>query len=168
MIDTDRLVLTQPTLADLDDSVAMTGEASVMAFIGGKPLTREEAWNKVLRNIGHWAAFGYGLFTVRERAGGGFVGEIGLAHFARGFGATFDPYPEAAWIMAQAGQGKGYATEAVAAAHEWLAREHGATRTVCIIDPANLASMRVAVKLGYVAFGEVEYRGARPVMLARG
>ncbi len=168
MIDTDRLVLTRPTLADLDDSVAMTGEASVMAFIGGKPLTREEAWNKVLRNIGHWAAFGYGLFTVRERAGGGFVGEIGLAHFARGFGATFDPYPEAAWIMAQAGQGKGYATEAVAAAHEWLAREHGARRTVCIIDPANLASMRVAVKLGYVAFGEVEYRGARPVMLARG
>ncbi|WP_375421626.1 GNAT family N-acetyltransferase [uncultured Sphingomonas sp.] len=168
MIETDRLVLSRPTLADLDDSVAMTGEASVMAFIGGKPLTREEAWNKLLRNIGHWDAFGYGLFTVRERAGGRFVGEIGLAHFARGFGAAFDPFPEGAWILARAGHGNGYASEAVAAAHDWMARTHGATRTVCIIDPANTASMRVAVKLGYVPFGEVEYRGGRPVMLGRG
>ena len=168
MIETDRLVLSRPTLADLDDSVAMTGEASVMAFIGGKPLTREEAWNKLLRNIGHWDAFGYGLFTVRERAGGGFVGEIGLAHFARGFGAAFDPFPEGAWILARAGHGNGYASEAVTAAHDWMARTHGATRTVCIIDPANTASMRVAVKLGYVPFGEVEYRGGRPVMLGRG
>ena len=168
MIETDRLVLSRPTLADLDDSVAMTGEAAVMAFIGGKPLTREEAWNKLLRNIGHWDAFGYGLFTVRERAGGGFVGEIGLAHFARGFGATFDPFPEGAWILARAGHGHGYASEAVTAAHDWMARTHDAARTVCIIDPANTASMRVAVKLGYVPFGEVEYRGGRPVMLGRG
>ncbi|HEX8419107.1 MAG TPA: GNAT family N-acetyltransferase [Sphingomonas sp.] len=168
MIETDRLVLSRPTLADLDDSVAMTGEAAVMAFIGGKPLTREEAWNKLLRNIGHWDAFDYGLFTVRERVGGNFVGEIGLAHFARGFGDAFDPFPEGAWILARAGHGHGYASEAVTAAHDWMARTHDAARTVCIIDPANTASMRVAVKLGYVPFGEVEYRGGRPVMLGRG
>lgn len=168
MIATDRLVLTIPTLADFAESVVMTGDAAVMAFLGGKPLTREEAWNKLLRRIGHWQAFGYGQFTVRAQAGGTFVGEVGLAHFARGFGDAFDPYPEAAWILAQTAHGKGYATEAVAAAHDWMARTHGATRTVCIIDPDNHASMRVAVKLGYAAFGEVDYRGARPVMLARG
>ena len=168
MIETDRLILTPPTLADLDESVAMTGDETVMAFLGGKPLTREEVWNKVLRNIGHWDAFGYGLFTVRERVGGAFLGEVGLAHFARGFGEAFDPFPEAAWIFARSSHGRGYATEAVVSAHEWMARSHGATRTVCIIDPGNAASMRVAMKLGYAPFGEVEYRGARPVMLGRG
>lgn len=74
MIDTDRLTLNKPTLADFDDSYAMSSDAAVAAFIGGKPASREDAWSKLLRNIGHWASFGYGIFTVREKAGGTFVG----------------------------------------------------------------------------------------------
>ena len=112
-IETERLTLARPTLADFEDSQAMLRDAGVMAFIGGKPLSREDAWNKLLRNIGHWTAFGYGIFTVREKDGGRFVGEVGIAHFARGFGPAFDLFPEAAWILAAQGHGKGYATEAV-------------------------------------------------------
>jgi RimJ/RimL family protein N-acetyltransferase len=167
VIETERLLLTRPTLADFDDSHAMLSDADVMALIGGKPVSREDAWNKLLRNIGHWTAFGYGIFTVREKAGGRFVGEVGIAHFARGFGPTFDPFSEAAWILAAQGHGKGYATEAVQAAHRWMAEVHGAERTVCLIHPDNQPSRRVAEKLGYRRFGEVRYRDAPGILFER-
>ena len=95
------------------------------------------------------------------------MGEVGLAHFARGLGETFDPFPEAAWVLATGGHGKGYATEAVVAAHDWIARTQRPARTVCIVHPDNAASLRVAMKLGYVSFGEAEYRGASPTMFER-
>lgn len=95
MIDTERLTLTKPSLVDFNESYAMSSDAAVAEFIGGKPATKEDAWNKLLRNIGHWTTFGYGIFTVREKVGGGFVGEVGLAHFSRGLGEAFDPFPEA-------------------------------------------------------------------------
>ncbi|MBB3909434.1 GNAT family N-acetyltransferase [Sphingomonas desiccabilis] len=168
VIETERLLLARPTLADFEDSCAMLSDASVMAFIGGKPLGREDAWNKLLRNIGHWAAFGHGIFTVRAKDGGRFLGEVGIGHFARGFGASFDPFPEAAWILVSAAHGRGYATEAVQAAHAWMAEVHKAKRTVCLIHPDNLPSVRVAEKLGYRRFGEVRYRDAPGILFERG
>jgi RimJ/RimL family protein N-acetyltransferase len=167
VIETERLLLARPTLADFEDSNAMLSDADVMALIGGKPVSREDAWNKLLRNIGHWTAFGYGIFTVREKDGGRFVGEVGIAHFARGFGEAFDPFPEGAWILAGQGHGKGYATEAVQAAHAWMAEVHGTERTVCLIHPDNQPSRRVAEKLGYRRFGEVRYRDAPGILFER-
>jgi RimJ/RimL family protein N-acetyltransferase len=167
MIETGRLTLTEPTLTDFDESYAMGSDAAVTEFIGGTPASREDAWNKLLRNIGHWKTFGFGIFTVRKKENDGFLGEIGLAHFARGLGEYFDPFPEAAWVLATRGHGKGYATEAVSAVHDWMTRTHRPARTVCIIHPDNAASLRVAAKLGYVSFGEAQYRGASPVMFER-
>jgi RimJ/RimL family protein N-acetyltransferase len=167
MIATERLVLARPVLADFADSYAMHGDAAVMAHISGRASTREEAWTKLLRNIGHWDVFGYGIFTVRERSGAGFVGEVGLAHFARDLGAAFDPYPEGAWVVASHGQGRGFATEALLAAHDWMTATHRPARTVCTIHPDNAASLRVAAKLGYVRFGEAQYRGAASIMFER-
>lgn len=171
MIETDRLVLTPPAVVDYADYRAMLTDAEVMRYIGAAVATPEEAWNKLLRAVGHWTAFGYGLFTVRERATGAYVGEVGLAHFARGLGERFDPFPEAAWVLARAGHGRGYATEAARIAHDWLLAQspviRGTGRTVALIHPDNAASLRIAAKLGYHPFGETAYRGAMPLMLER-
>lgn len=167
MIETERLILARPTLADFEDSYAMNSDPGLAEFIGGKPASREDAWNKLLRNIGHWASYRYGMCTVREKAGGAFVGEVGLAHFSRDFGEAFDPFPEAAWVLARAAHGKGYATEGAAAMHSWMLQSQNPLRTVCIIHPDNRASIRVAERLGYVGFGAVDYRGARLTMLQR-
>jgi len=168
MIETPRLLLAQPTLADFDESYAIGSDEAVVRYIGGKPASREDAWTKLLRNIGHWSAFGFGIFTVREREGGAHVGEVGFAFFARGFGERFDRFPEAAWVLAPASQGKGYASEAVIATHAWMDNAHQPARTVCIIHPDNAESMRIAGKRGYRAVGEVSYRGAAPRILERG
>jgi RimJ/RimL family protein N-acetyltransferase len=167
MIDTSRLTLSKPILADFDDSYAMGSDPAVVEYIGGKPASREDTWTKLLRNIGHWTSFGYGIFTVREKNGGRFIGEVGLAHFARGLGESFDPFPEAAWVLTRSAHGKGYATEAIVAAHAWMDQTYGFQRSVCIVHPDNGGSVRVAEKLGYAGFGETEYRGARPIMFER-
>ena len=93
MIVTERLVLTPSAISDFDDCNAMRTDPAVMHFIGGVA-SGEDTWIRLLRNVGHWTAFGYGLFTIREKDGGRFVGEGGLAHFRRGLGSDFDDFPE--------------------------------------------------------------------------
>lgn len=157
MIETERLLLRRPERADHDAIHAMRSDAGVVRFIGGKPLTREEAWHRLTRSAGNWALLGYGMFVVVEKASGLFMGEIGLMQAHRDLGPDFDPYPEAGWVLARAAQGKGYATEAGHAAHAWFDRQFGAQRSVCIIDPDNGASLGVAAKLGYSPFGSTVY-----------
>jgi RimJ/RimL family protein N-acetyltransferase len=163
VIETARLRLRRHRLSDLEARIAITGDAHFMRFVGGV-YDRQENWSRLLRYIGHWATLGYGLLAVEERAAGHYIGDVGLARFERGLGADFDAAPEAGWMIAQTASGLGYATEGVAAAIDWHERTFGPQRFVCMIDPANHASLRVAAKLGFVPFREALNRG-HPVLL---
>jgi len=57
--------------------------------------------------------------------------------------------PEVGWAFKPAYFGRGYATEAVRAALVWSDANLADARIVCIISPANLASIRVAEKCGF-------------------
>ncbi|WP_369931249.1 GNAT family N-acetyltransferase [Xanthomonas sp. NCPPB 2632] len=103
------------------------------------------------------------MFAIRSKATGEYVGETGTAHFERDLGTDFDPYPESAWLLGASSHGKGYATEAAEAALRWFLRMKGPQRTVCIIDPQNVGSLRVAEKLGYLPIDERDYR-EKPVI----
>ena len=168
MIDTPRLLLRPYALTDFDAIHALRSDAETMRFIGGKALTREESWQRLMRAAGHWALLGFGFFVVVEKAGGRVIGEAGLMRAERGLGEQFDPYPEAGWLLSPQGRGHGYAQEAMRAALAWFAESHGPSRSVCIIDPANAASLRLAQKLGYKAFGTTHYKDSEVTMLERG
>lgn len=167
MIETERLILGRPSVADFDESYAISSDVDLARYVGAKPATRGAAWNMLMRNIGHWSVFDFGIFTVRLKADGDYIGEVGLAYFSRGLGPSFDPFPEAAWVLAQRAHGRGYATEALIAVHKWMEVEHQTPRTVCMIQGDNLPSMRLAAKLGYTSFGETEHAGASSTMLER-
>lgn len=167
MIETPNLLLRPHQLADFEPWFAMYSDDTLFRFIGAPHLSREDAWNRLLRYAGHWSLLGYGLFAVLDRASGAFLGEVGLADFHRGLGEQFDPFPEAAWIMARAAHGRGLALEAVTAAHDWIDRTLAPPRTVCIINPDNAASLRLADRLGYREFDRALYREKICVMLAR-
>jgi RimJ/RimL family protein N-acetyltransferase len=53
------------------------------------------------------------------------------------------------------------------AALDWADAHLNEARTVCIIDPGNAGSIRVAGKLGYAFEREAEYRGAPIGVYAR-
>jgi len=163
VIETARLRLRRHRLSDLEARIAITDDPDFMRFVGGV-YDRQENWSRLLRYIGHWATLGYGLLAVEERATGRYIGDVGLARFERDLGADFDSYPEAGWMIAETASGLGYATEGVAAAIDWHERTFGRQRQVCMIDPANHASLRVAAKLGFVPVRETLNRG-HPVLL---
>jgi RimJ/RimL family protein N-acetyltransferase len=48
--------------------------------------------------------------------------------------------------------GKGYATESVRAALSWADAHIPQPRTVCLVNPQNLASLRVVKRCGYEPF----------------
>ena len=167
MIETSRLRLRPHRLEDFEAWYAMFSDPELFRFIAAPQLSREDGWNRLLRYAGHWSLLGYGMFAVFDRASGAFVGDVGLADFHRSLGERFDDIPEASWIMARTAQGRGLATEAVAACHDWIDRVHAPTRTVCLINPDNAASLRIADRFGYRAFGSCVYKGAACAMLER-
>lgn len=148
-IETPRLILRGHRRDDLGDSLAMWSHPDVTRYIGGRPSTEEEAWSRLLRYVGHWQVVGYGYWLVAEKASGRFVGEVGFADFKREMTPSLEGAPEAGWALAPWAHGRGYATEALAAATTWLDARLGKVRTVCMIDPGNVASLRVASKAQY-------------------
>lgn len=166
MLETSRLHLRPHRLSDLDAISAIYGDAAVMRHIGGQPLSREDVWHRLLRYHGHWSLLGFGLWALVERATGRVIGDAGFANFHRGLGPDFDSVPEAAWILAAAAHGRGYASEAMSAALAWRDAP-GKARSVCMIMPGNAASLRLAARLGYRVFAEAAYRGVPTILLER-
>lgn len=127
------------------------------------PMHPSDAWTRLLKHYGHWDAFGYGPF-LGFNAAGTLVIEAGYEDFRRGVGPHFDGVPEGMWKVDLAAQGKGYATEVMAAITQWFDTAHKPPRTVCMIDPANEASIRVANRLGFTEFAQTSFRDS-PVNL---
>lgn len=170
-LDTARLTLRGHAPADLADCVAMWADPRTTRHIGGRPFTEEEVWARVLRYAGLWALLGFGYWVVRERGSGRFVGEVGLADFRRAVTPPLDA-PEAGWVLAAEAHGRGFATEAVAAALAWADAQSthprlAAGRTVCMIAPDNTASLRVAEKCGFAPAASATYGGQAALVLER-
>jgi RimJ/RimL family protein N-acetyltransferase len=124
-------------------------------------------WSKLLRYAGHWAWLGFGYWAVEEKASGRFVGDVGFADFKREIEPSLEGMPELGWVLAPWSHGRGYATEAAQAALGWSDAHFGTARTVCIVAPEHLASLRVAEKCGFREVQRMTYKGEPTVLLAR-
>ena len=158
-IDTERLLLRPHKVGDFEALRAMLADPVVTRHIATTRPSDEEVWNRLLRYIGHWRAFDFGIFAVIERETGRYIGGAGFADFRRGLGDTFQTSPEGAWVFAKEAHGRGIAAEATLAMHDWLDAQPFGGRSVCIIGPGNTRSRRLAAKLGYVETGAAQYRG---------
>jgi len=106
--------------------------------------TPEEAWRLMAAYIGHWQLQGYGYMAIEEKSSGKFVGCVGLWNS--------DPWPEMEmgyWLITEM-QGKGYATEAAQKIMEFAFHTIQAPSLVSYISPQNMASRRLAERLGAV------------------
>lgn len=166
-LETSRLILREHALQDFDALYDMWREPAVYRYILGRPSTREEAWNRLLRYSGHWALLGYGYWVVEERATGDYMGEMGFADFHRDIVPPLDNRPELGWALRSAVHGKGYATEALKAIAAWGDAHFAGTETAAIIAPENTASIRLAEKLGFVKTLETTYKGEPTLIFYR-
>jgi RimJ/RimL family protein N-acetyltransferase len=175
-LETERLRLRAYRREDFPSLVALWGDSRVMRHVLGRASTDEETWARLLRYAGLWPLLGYGYWAVEERGTGRFVGDVGFADFRREMTPSFGDAPEAGWVLAAWAHGQGFATEAVRAAHEWSDAHlvstahgaHGERHTVCMVAPENTASIRVAMKCGYVPNGHATYKGSEAALFRRG
>jgi RimJ/RimL family protein N-acetyltransferase len=167
-LETARLRLRAYRREDFPGLVATWGDPLVMRYVLRRAATEEETWARLLRYAGLWPVLGYGYWAVEERSTGRFVGDVGFADFRREMTPSFGGAPEAGWVLAAWAHGKGFATEAVRAAHTWSdAHLDWAGHTVCMIAPENAASIALAIKCGYVEDGRGTYKEHEAVLFRR-
>lgn len=163
---TERLILRGHTRADFAACCALWAHPEVVRYITGHPSPPEEVWARIMRYVGHWELLGFGYWLVTDARSGAVMGEAGLANHLRKCEPPLGDTPEAGWVVLPQYQGHGYTREAVSAVLDW-ARAQGLGRTVCLIDPANTASLRLAEILGYREYARTLLKGSPAIMLER-
>ena len=106
-------------------------------------------------------------FLDQVAATGDYLGEIGLADFKRDIDPPLPAVPECGWVLSPRAQGRGVASEALAAVIAWAEGHFGPTPMVCIIAPGNAASLRVAEKAGFREVRRALYHDNETVVLER-
>lgn len=157
-LETDRLFLRQWRESDFEPYAEICADPEVMRYVGGKALSRLEAWRHMAFIIGHWQLLGYGHFAVEEKATGKFIGRLGFLNPA-GW-----PAFEIGWTLGRDSWGKGFATEGARRALEYAFDELDKEHVISLIHPENEASKRVARRLGEKEEGETEVMGI-PVII---
>lgn len=162
----DRLILREPKITDLETMAEIFAHPDHARFVGGKPSTREEVFARLLRYIGHWHVYGFGNFAIEARASGTLIGFVGPNDFQRDIVHGQTHLPEFGWGLSPASWGKGYAAEALGLALSWCDQTLKDEAVFCIIDPDNLSSHRLAQKLGFIEVERTTYHD-KPTVIRR-
>jgi RimJ/RimL family protein N-acetyltransferase len=144
---TRRCVLRQWKAADFAPWAAMNADPEVRRYFPSV-LTAEQAGAEGERCRDAIAQRGWGLWAIElpgELAFAGFVG-LNVPHYD----APFVPTVEIGWRLARAAWGRGFATEAAAAALAFAVARLGVPEVVAITVPTNEPSLRVMRRLGMV------------------
>jgi len=140
-IETPRLILRPPVAADFDAWAELAADEDVMRTLGGVQL-RPVAWRSFLFVVGGWQVLGFSPFSVIEKSSGRWIGRVGPL-YPEGW-----PAREVGWTLARSAWGSGYATEAATAAIDFAFDRLGWDEVAHCIEDSNLASQRVATRLG--------------------
>jgi len=156
VLTTERFELWRPRgPSDLEGICRLIADEETRRFLGTIAPGQQPQWERLLRNAGSWALYGYGAFYVRPRGGDEIVANCGVFHSWRGLHASMDDQPEAGWIVRRDFWGQGLAGEVVRAALSWFDATHGERRVVAMIERGNLGSERVAAAMGFRTYDEV-------------
>lgn len=167
LLRSERLELWQPRLGDMPGLIELIAADETRLFLGPAEATAKSQFEKLLRNAGGWALYGYGSFHIRLHGASDIVGTCGVFHTWRGFGQGMDDAPEAGWIIRHDHWGKGIAGEAMRAALAWFDETHGPRRIAAMIEEGNTASQKVAAALGFVEYGRQEFEGSSLTLYER-
>lgn len=140
-LETARLILRPPSAEDFDAFAAMMADEENARFIGGV-MPRSQAWRAWATMTGGWVLQGFGQFSVIEKTSGDWIGRVG-PWVPEGWPGT-----EVGWALMRSAWGKGYATEAAAAAIDWAFGNLDWSEVIHCIEPANTPSIAVATRLG--------------------
>lgn len=143
-IATSRLILRYFTLEDTDALATILSDREVMQYSIGGVKTRSQTQEFINWVISHYQKHGFGLYAVTERETGRLIGYCGLLVWY--FEEVIEI--EIGYRLGTKYWGKGLATEAAMAVRNYAWDRLKINRLICLIQPENKRSLRVAQKLG--------------------
>ncbi len=150
-LQSERLLLRWFREEDYEQFCKICSDPEVMRFLGdGKPMTAMEVWRQMATFMGHWYFRGYGIWAVQEKSTGNLVGRIGFMNPA-GW-----PGFELGWTLGREFWGRGFATEGARRALKYAFTEMDRDHVISLIAPENIASTKVAERLGEKVEGQTE------------
>ena len=141
-IETKRLVLRPMLESDFNALLLIFTDPKVMAAFDHPPFTHEQMNRWMKRNLDHQNKFGYGLYSVILKESGELIGDCGL-EVMDDMGAA-----ELGYDFRSDFWNQGYATEAATAVREHAFDVLKLPQLISLIRVGNLASRRVAEKVG--------------------
>jgi|BEDMetMinimDraft_2_1075160.scaffolds.fasta_scaffold10676_2 RimJ/RimL family protein N-acetyltransferase len=142
VIATGRLILRPVGGGDLPDLIALKADPRVFAVMLGGVRRPEQTAAELAADIAFWGKRGIGMWSVRRREDGGFVGIAGIMERpdGRGLAVRFALWPEA--------RGQGLAREAAAAVLRFAHERAGIPRLIGVARADNFASRMVLGGIG--------------------
>lgn len=156
ILETDRLILRLLAPEDLDALAELYRDSEVRKYFPEGTLTREGTKEELEWIIDvYYGQYGFGLWATIDKATGEFIGRCGLLPW------TIDGRKEVevAYMLAKPYWGRGLATEAAGAILRYAFERLGYSRLICLVDPENTASRRVAEKIGMTLEKEGDIQG---------
>ena len=155
IVETERLVLRHFRMSDGEALHGVFGDAQVMHF-GDGVQTAQWVHDWLCRRLEDQQHSEIGPWAVVEKASSETIGYCGLFAFPDVCG---QPETEIGYRLARPYWGCGYATEAARAVRDYAFNTVGISRLIAMIDPHNVASIRVATKIGMRYEKDVMFEG---------
>ncbi|MEC7899546.1 MAG: GNAT family N-acetyltransferase [Actinomycetota bacterium] len=145
-LETENLILRPFKDDDVDDYFGVLDSPEVRRWLHiPESLDRSDAWQQMAWFVGQWELRGTGHWALEEKKSGQFVGRAGLHRPER-----HDwPGVEVGWLLHPDYWGRGYATEAGAAAVRYGFEDLQVDKLFSCILPENHRSQAVAKRLGF-------------------
>lgn len=145
ILETSRLLLRHLVMDDLDELYAIYRDPEITKYIPDAPRSREEAQEELEWHMhGHPKYPELGLWATIHKETGKFIGRCGLLPW------KIDGLQEVevAYTIARAYWGQGLGGEAAQAILQYGFEKLNLSRLICLIDEENIASQKVAEKIG--------------------
>jgi ribosomal-protein-alanine N-acetyltransferase len=175
VLETERLILRRLTMDDLEALAKTYADPQVRQYFPEGTLTHKETKEELEWIIDvYYGRYGFGLWATIYKEKGEFIGRCGLLPWkvieSRDGGIaltsagdeTIGPAGievEVAYLLAKEYWGRGLGTEAAQAIVDYSFEQLQMTRLICLFDPENQASRKVAGKVGFTFESNVEIGG---------
>ena len=149
----DRLLIRSLAAADASDLVHALSDPEVMRFSIGGVHTLDDTSRFIERSICSYEENGFGSWALVEKASSRLIGFCGLAL------QTVEERQETeiGYRLARQFWGQGFASEAASAVLVYGFGQLKLESVIAIVQPENVASVRVVEKIGFSCFKECRY-----------
>jgi [ribosomal protein S5]-alanine N-acetyltransferase len=154
-LETKRLILRPMVETDIDALHLIFTDPKVMASFGGDLLSRGQMERWLQRNLEHQNEFGHGLFSVLLRETETLIGDCGLEQME----VAGQRVAELGYDFRSRYWNRGYATEAACAVRDYAFDVLQLPQLISLIRVGNLASKRVAEKVGMILDEQINRSG---------